>query len=126
LRNGEEGITKTGRKFKMANGKVRFVKGKFTQSGKRIGKIGNPPHAIQHHKTEARGMPGHHRLSSISDLVGVSMGALNRLAAGVSKCITVVTPQGVKSICNKMTGPKRKTAMSGARRKTRKRRTAKR
>jgi hypothetical protein len=54
------------------------------------------------------------------------MGALNRLAAGVSKCITVVTPQGVKSICNKMTGSKRKTAMSGAKRKTRKRRTVKR
>lgn len=109
MRNGEEGITKTGRKYRMTNGRVRFVKGKFSKSGKRLA---NPPSAIQHHKTEARGM-----LSNISDLVGVSMGALNRLAAGVSKCITVVTPQGVKSICNKMTGSKRKT---------RKRRTVKR
>lgn len=123
MRNGEEGITKTGRKYRMTNGKVRFVKGKFSKSGKRLA---NAPGSPYHHKTEASGMPGHHKLSSIGDLVGVSMGALNRLAAGVSKCITVVTPQGVKSICNKMTGSKRKTAMSGAKRKTRKRRTVKR
>jgi hypothetical protein len=112
MRNGECGITKNGQKYCMKNGRVRFVKSGTTGRKKRVG--------------NAPGSPYHHKLSNISDLVGVSMGALNRLAAGVSKCITVVTPQGVKSICNKMTGSKRKTAMSGAKRKTRKRRTVKR
>jgi len=123
LRNGECGITKNGQKYCMKNGRVRFVK---TGTAKRKKRLSNAPRSPYHHKTEAQGMPGHHRLSNIGDLVGVSMGALHRLASGVSKCITVVTPQGVKSICNKMTGTKRKTAMSGAKRKTRKRRTAKR
>jgi hypothetical protein len=114
VRNGECGITSNGRKYCMKNGRVRFVKSGTTR------RVGNAPHAIQHHKTEAPGMPGHHRLSSIGDLVGVSMGALNRLAAGVSKCITVVTPQGVKSICNKMTGSgKRKSPLGGTKRKKR-------
>ena len=123
MRNGECGITKNGQKYCMKDGLVRFVKQGTTKRKKRVG---NAPSSPYHHKTEAPGMPGHHRLSSIGDLVGVSMGALNRLAAGVSKCITVVTPQGVKSICNKMTGAKKKPAMSGARRKTRKKRTVKR
>jgi len=107
MRNGECGITKNGQKYCMKNGRVRFVKSGTTRAKKSrtagVAKIGN-----------------------ISDLVGVSFGALSRLAAGVSKCITVVTPQGVKSICNKMTGSKRKRAMSGAKRKTRKRRTTRR
>ena len=111
MRNGECGITKNGRKYCMKNGRVRFVKGTTGRKRRTAGvaKVGSTA-----------------GLSKIGDLVGVSMGALNRLAAGVSKCITVVTPQGVKSICNKMTGSKRKTAMSGAKRKTRKRRTVKR
>ena len=123
MRNGECGITKNGQKYCKINGRVRFVKSGTTKRKKRVG---NAPSSPYHHKTEARGVPGHHRLSNIADLVGVSLGSLKKLAAGVSKCITVVTPQGVKSICNKMTGTKRKTAMSGAKRKTRKRRTAKR
>lgn len=98
MRNGECGITKNGQKYCMKNGRVRFVKGTAK-------KVGNAPVSGQ-------------KLSNISDLVGVSMGALHRLAAGVSKCITVVTPSGVKSICNKMTGAKRKS-VSGARRKKR-------
>jgi hypothetical protein len=123
MRNGECGITKNGQKYCMKNGRVRFVK---TGTAKRKKRLSNAPSSPYHHKTEAPGMPGHHRLSNIGDLVGVSMGALHRLASGVSKCITVVTPQGVKSICNKMTGSKRKRAMSGAKRKTRKRRTTRR
>jgi len=123
MRNGECGITKNGQKYCMKNGRVRFVKSGTTRKKKRVG---NPPSSKYHHKTEMPGVPGHHRLSNIADLVGVSMGSLKRLAAGVSRCITVVTPQGVKSICNKMTGTKKKSAMSGARRKTRKRRTVKR
>ena len=109
MRNGECGITKNGRKYCMKNGRVRFVKGTTRKS-----------------RTAGVAKTGNVKIGNISDLVGVSMGALHRLASGVSKCITVVTPQGVKSICNKMTGAKKKPAMSGARRKTRKRRTTRR
>ena len=116
MKNGECGITSNGRKYCMKNGRVRFVKGTTRKS--RTAGVANVGKTANIGSTSG--------LSKIGDLVGVSMGALNRLAAGVSKCITVVTPQGVKSICNKMTGSKRKTAMSGAKRKTRKRRTVKR
>lgn len=122
MREGETRVTSTGRRYKKTRGKVRFIKG-----GSRS--VGNPPRSPYHHKTESPGAVGRHRLSGaiagLGDPVAVSLSALNGFVAGVKRCLTILTPEGMKSVCRTASDtPKRKTksmSVSGSRRPRRRR-----
>lgn len=96
MREGEIRATKTGRRFIMEGGRVRFIRGNAAG-------VGNVPRSKYHHKTESPGSVGRHRLSGtiagLGDPGAVSLSALSAFARGVKNCLTVVTPSGIKSVC---------------------------
>lgn len=106
-------VAKNGMEYCKINGRVRFTK--------KVRKGTSRKRAVAGVNTTS--------IKGLGDPVGVSLSALRALARGAKKCITAVTPQGIKSICTSAASAdkNRKKAVSGlGRRKPKTRRRSRR